>query len=53
MKTGIGFTHFHLVYGKEALLPLEKELRAMKKLEKMMDVHEDMLFERFLYLQEV
>ena len=30
LNTSIGFTPFHLVYGKEALLPVEVELSAVK-----------------------
>ena len=36
VKTSTGFTPFRLAYGKEALLPLEVEIPAMKMLEKLM-----------------
>ena len=53
VKTSTGFTPFHLVYGKEALLPIEVELPAVKMLEKLLGHSSDALKERLLYLQEV
>ena len=53
VKTGTGFTPFHLIYGKEALLPVEVELPAIKMLEKLMDGPRDIYKERLLYLQQV
>ena len=53
VKTGTGFTPFRLVYGKEALLPIEVELPAVKLLEKLMGQPNDVFKERLLYLQEV
>ena len=38
VKTSIGFTPFNLVYGKEALLPIEVEVPAMKVLEKFLGI---------------
>ena len=36
VKTSTGFTPFHLVYGKEALLPVEVEFSVVKMLEKLL-----------------
>ena len=52
VKTSTGFTPFLLVYGKEALLPLEVEIPAVKMLEKLLGHLEDALSERLLQLQE-
>ncbi len=52
MKTGTGFTPYHLVYGKEALLPVEVELPAVKMLEKLLGSSNDAFQERLLSLQE-
>ena len=52
VKTGTGFTPFHLVFGKEALLPVEVELPAIKMLEKMMETSTDAFATRLLYLEE-
>ena len=49
-KTSTGFTPFHLVYGKEALLPVEVELPAMKMLEKLLGPSSDEFKERLLCL---
>ena len=51
-KTGTGFTPFHLVFGKEALLPVEVELPAVKMLEKMIDAPNDVFATRLLYLEK-
>ena len=40
MKTDIGFTPFCLVYGKEALLPIEIELPAVMMLEKFLGAYQ-------------
>ena len=53
VKTSTGFTPFHLVYGKEALLPVEVELLAMKLLEKLQGPSSDASKARLLQLQEV
>ncbi|MCO5582167.1 hypothetical protein L7F22_036057 [Adiantum nelumboides] len=53
MKTSTGFTPFHLVYGKEALLPVEVEIPAVKMLKKLMGGSDNALKERLLHLQEV
>ena len=53
VKTGTGFTPFHLVYGKEALLPMEVKLPAVKMLEKLLGHSNDAFKERLLHLQEV
>ncbi|MCO5565066.1 hypothetical protein L7F22_018737 [Adiantum nelumboides] len=53
VKTGTGFTPFHLVYGKEALLPVEVELPAVKMLEKLLGQSSDAFKQRLLKLQEV
>ena len=41
VKTSTGFTPFHLVYGKEALMPVEVELPAVKMLEKLLGPSSD------------
>ena len=53
VKTSTGFTPFRLVYGKEAILPVEVEIPALKMLEKVMGPSNDALTERLLHLQEV
>ncbi|MCO5558526.1 hypothetical protein L7F22_012111 [Adiantum nelumboides] len=53
VKTGTGFTPFHLVYGKEALLPVEVEIPAIKMLEKVLGQSGDAFKQRLLHLQEV
>ncbi|KAI5079191.1 hypothetical protein GOP47_0006862 [Adiantum capillus-veneris] len=53
VKKGTRFTPFHLVYGKEALLPVEVELSAVKMLEKLLGQANDAFKERLLQLQEV
>lgn len=53
VKTSTGFTPFHLVYGKEALLPVEVELPAVKLLEKVLNPSSDAFKDRLLQLQEV
>lgn len=53
VKTSTGFTPFHLVYGKEALLPIEVEIPAVKMLERLLGHSEDVFKERLLHLQEV
>ena len=53
VKTSIGFTPIRLAYGKEALLPLEVEIPAVKMLEKLMGDSGDAFQERLLYLQRV
>ena len=53
MKTSTGFTPFHLVYGKEELMPMEVELCAVKILEKLLGPSSDVFKERLLCLQEV
>ena len=53
VKTSTGFTPFCLVYGKEALLPLEVEIPAVKMLEKMMGQPQNAFTERLLHLQKV
>ncbi|MCO5598190.1 hypothetical protein L7F22_052282 [Adiantum nelumboides] len=41
VNTGTGITPFHLVYGKEELLPVEVELPAVKMLEKLLGQSSD------------
>ncbi|MCO5579123.1 hypothetical protein L7F22_032975 [Adiantum nelumboides] len=53
VKTGTGFTPFHLVYGKEALLLVEVELPVVKIIEKLLGQSSDAFKERLLQLQEV
>ena len=53
VKTSIGFTPFHLVYGKEALMHVEVELPAVKMLEKLLGPSSDVFKEMLLCLQEV
>ena len=50
LKTGTGFTPFHLVYGKEALLPVEVEILAIKMLEKLLGLPKDASTARLLQL---
>ncbi|MCO5586391.1 hypothetical protein L7F22_040331 [Adiantum nelumboides] len=51
IKTGTGFSPFHLVFGKEALLPIEVEIPALKMMLKLEEANHDALKERLLYLQ--
>ncbi|MCO5555446.1 hypothetical protein L7F22_008991 [Adiantum nelumboides] len=51
IKTGTGFSPFHLVFGKEALLPIEVEIPALKMMLKFEEENHDALKERLLYLQ--
>ncbi|MCO5590818.1 hypothetical protein L7F22_044793 [Adiantum nelumboides] len=51
IKTGTGFSPFHLVFGKEALLPIEVEIPALKMMLKFEEAYHDALKERLLYLQ--
>ena len=53
VKTRTGFTPFQLVYGKEALLLVEVEIRAIKMLEKLLGPPSDAFKARLLQLQEV
>ena len=53
VKTSIGFTPFHLVYGKEALLPIEVELPMVWMLENMLGHTTNAFKERLLHLQRV
>ena len=53
VKTSTRFTPFHLVYGKEALLPIKVELPAVKLLEKLLGHSSDAFKERLLHLEEV
>ena len=48
----MGCAPFHLVFGKEALLPVEVELPAIKMLEKMMEMPTNAFATRLLYLEE-
>ncbi|MCO5578415.1 hypothetical protein L7F22_032257 [Adiantum nelumboides] len=45
------FLSFHLVFGKEALLPIEVEIPALKMMLKFEEENHDALKERLLYLQ--
>ncbi|MCO5564636.1 hypothetical protein L7F22_018302 [Adiantum nelumboides] len=51
IKIGTGFSPFHLVFGKEALLPIEVEIPALKMMLKFEEANHDALKERLLYLQ--
>ncbi|MCO5548812.1 hypothetical protein L7F22_002274 [Adiantum nelumboides] len=51
LKTDTGFSPFHLVFGKEALLPIEVEIPALKMMLKFEEENHDALKERLLYLQ--
>ncbi|MCO5572994.1 hypothetical protein L7F22_026756 [Adiantum nelumboides] len=51
IKTSTGFSPFHLVFGKEALLPIEVEILALKMMLKFEEENHDALKERLLYLQ--
>ena len=52
VKASTGLTPFRLVFGKEALLPVEVEIPALKMLEKVVGHLEDALTERLLQLKE-
>ena len=52
VKTSTGFTPFRLVFGKEALLPVEVEIPALKMLEKVVGHSKDALTERLLQLHK-
>ena len=45
VKTSTSFTPFHFVYGKEALLPIEVELLAIKLLEMLLGPSHDSFIE--------
>ncbi|MCO5551876.1 hypothetical protein L7F22_005382 [Adiantum nelumboides] len=51
IKTGTSFSPFHLIFGKEALLPIEVEISALKMMLKFEEANHDALKERLLYLQ--
>ncbi|MCO5579087.1 hypothetical protein L7F22_032939 [Adiantum nelumboides] len=51
IKIGTGFSPFHLVFGKEALLPIEVEIPALKMMLKFEEANHDALKERLLYLK--
>ena len=53
VKMITSFTPFHLVYRKEALLPIEVELPIVWMLEKLLGTSSDASKERLLCLQEV
>ena len=50
VKTDTSFSPFHLVYGKEALLPIEVEILALKMLTKLIDDVPNVFDERLLTL---
>ncbi|MCO5584217.1 hypothetical protein L7F22_038141 [Adiantum nelumboides] len=52
VKTDTGFTPFHLVYGKKALLPVEVEIPGIKMLEKVLGHSGDAFQQRLLHLWE-
>ncbi|MCO5584216.1 hypothetical protein L7F22_038140 [Adiantum nelumboides] len=52
VKTDTGFTPFHLVYGKKALLPVEVEIPGIKMLEKVLGQSGDAFQQRLLHLWE-
>ncbi|MCO5605188.1 hypothetical protein L7F22_059368 [Adiantum nelumboides] len=51
IKTGTGFSPFHLVFGKEVLLLIEVEIPALKMMLTFEEANLDALKERLLYLQ--
>ena len=51
VNMAIGLSPFHLVFGKEALLPVEVEVPIVKLLEKSIGEVKDALNDRLLYLQ--
>ena len=53
MKIERGFTPFHLVYGEEAMLPVEVEIPAINMLENLLGLSSDASKARILQLQEV
>ena len=53
VKIGTGFFPFHMVFGKQALLPLEVEIPSIKMLVKYIDEDPDYYQERLLFLVHV
>lgn len=53
VKIGTSFSPFHLVYGKEAILPIEVEIPSLRMLTKLMDEVPDSFHERLLTLEQV
>ena len=53
VKTGTGFSPFHLVYGKEAIIPIELEVMSSIMLSKLIDDVLDYLKERLVELQKM
>ncbi|MCO5583890.1 hypothetical protein L7F22_037806 [Adiantum nelumboides] len=53
VKTRTWSSPFHLVYGKEALLPVEVEMTVVKLLEKLLGPSNDAFKEGLLFIQEV
>ncbi|MCO5559676.1 hypothetical protein L7F22_013277 [Adiantum nelumboides] len=53
VKTTTGFTPFHLIYEKEALVPMEVDIPAVNMLRKLLGQFSDAFKERLLQLQKV
>lgn len=52
VKTGTGFTPFHLVYGKQVILPIELEVFSLRMLLKLTGNVSNYFQERLLYLEQ-
>ena len=53
VKTEAGFLPYHLVYGKEAIMPIELEVMSLRMLSKLMDDVPNYFKERLVELQEM
>ena len=53
VKTGTQFSPYHLVYGKEATMPIEMQVLSLRMLKKLWDEPPDYFMERVLTLQEM
>ena len=53
VKTGTQFSPYHLVYGKEAIMPIELEILSLRMLSKLMDEPPNYYNQRLLQLQEL
>ena len=53
MKIGAGFSPIHLVYGKEAIIPIELEVMSLRMLSKLIDDVPDYLKERLVELPKM
>jgi len=53
VNTGIGFSPFHLVYQKEAIMPIELEVMSLRMLSKLIEDVLDCLKESLVDLQKM